>query len=344
MMQLSDYVVALHEARSFEQVTETALQCLSTLVPCDWPMVSALVSGPPNLRIATPRSPLRSTWQEFDERGMGLIHQDPTYTNRLRLTMDGAAQPADFLERNEFERTRFFNDVWRPMNIRQMLRFSNPGILGTGFVIARTSNRPFSADEIDMAEVIGRQMDAAIFKLMSRFNGKVPLDGVLIDMHTSSWLVCSAAGEILRSTPASREHYTACAGEFASLRRIPTGWHDVFVSRMRGGPPQPKEYRVAGRSIVVHVAPIAGCDDEFSVFFVEHAVEQDPLEKLVELGLTWREAEVLHWMIEGKTNPEIATIMGISTLTAKKHVENIRTKFQVPNRTAAVVYAMDKLR
>jgi len=344
LLQLTDFVVALHEGKTFEQVTDIALQGLKSLVPCDWPLVSALVSGPPNIRIERPRSDLCPVWDEYDVRSLSLIHEDPTYTNRLRLTMDGAAQPRDFAAPGEFEKTRHFNQVWRPMGIRQMLRFSNPGVLGIGFIIVRNTSRPFSGDEIDMAEVIGRQMDAAILKLMQKHNGKVPLGGQHVPMHTGSWLVCSAEGSILRSPPASRDHYRLCLGRNASLKKLPGDWISVFISRVNGGPPEPKEFILPGRAITAHIAPIIGSPGEFSVFFVERQLEEDPLTPLVKLGLTYREAEVMHWMIEGKTNPEIATIMGISTLTAKKHVENIRTKFNVSNRTAAVVYAMEQVR
>lgn len=344
LLQLTERVVALHEAKSFEQIVNTAQEAISALIPCDWPMVSALVSGPPTIRVEFPDGELRPTFEEFDRRAHGLQHEDPTFTNRLRLTMDGAHQPREFVDRTAFERTRLFNDVWRPMGIRQMLRFSNPGILGTGVVIARNSDRPFSGDEIDMAEVIGRQLDSSIHKLLDRHNGKVPIHGEMVSMHTSSWLVCAADGTILRSTPASREQYRLCLGEKASLKKVPDAWRVVFESRLRGGPADPKHYRAAGRSITVHIAPIPGHTHEFSVFFINNVLQEDPYEKLMQLGLTNREAEVMYWVIEGKTNPEIAAIMGISALTAKKHVENIRIKFQVPNRTAAVVYAMERMR
>ena len=54
------------------------------------------------------------------------------------------------------------------------------------------------------------------------------------------------------------------------------------------------------------------------------------------LGLTTREAEVMHWIIEGKTNPEIGAILGASTRTVHKHVERIFTKLNVQTRSAAV--------
>ena len=55
-----------------------------------------------------------------------------------------------------------------------------------------------------------------------------------------------------------------------------------------------------------------------------------------ELGLTAREAEMLHWIGEGKTSPEIAVLLGISARTVHKHVEHILTKLGVETRQAAV--------
>jgi DNA-binding CsgD family transcriptional regulator len=51
--------------------------------------------------------------------------------------------------------------------------------------------------------------------------------------------------------------------------------------------------------------------------------------------LTPREQEVLHWLGEGKRNSEIATILGCSTRTIEKHVENILAKTGTETRTAA---------
>jgi DNA-binding CsgD family transcriptional regulator len=54
------------------------------------------------------------------------------------------------------------------------------------------------------------------------------------------------------------------------------------------------------------------------------------------LGLTEREREILHWMSEGKTNPEIAIILAIRPRTVEKHVEHILIKLGVHTRSAAV--------
>ncbi len=51
--------------------------------------------------------------------------------------------------------------------------------------------------------------------------------------------------------------------------------------------------------------------------------------------LTRRESEVLYWVSMGKTNGEVAEIIGARPLTVKKHLEHIYDKLGVPNRTAA---------
>lgn len=61
------------------------------------------------------------------------------------------------------------------------------------------------------------------------------------------------------------------------------------------------------------------------------------------LGLTAREAEILSWVVQGKTNPEIGTILGIQLTTVKKHLESIFTKLGLENRTAAVTLVLEKI-
>lgn len=55
------------------------------------------------------------------------------------------------------------------------------------------------------------------------------------------------------------------------------------------------------------------------------------------LGLTRREAEVLTWVADGKTNAEIGLILGTSPRTVQKHLEHIFEKLGVATRTAAAV-------
>jgi DNA-binding NarL/FixJ family response regulator len=64
---------------------------------------------------------------------------------------------------------------------------------------------------------------------------------------------------------------------------------------------------------------------------------------LIALGLTPRAAEALLWLAQGKTNSDIATILGISESTVKKHVQEMFDKLGVETRGAAAVRALEVL-
>jgi len=58
-------------------------------------------------------------------------------------------------------------------------------------------------------------------------------------------------------------------------------------------------------------------------------------------GLSPREMTVLLWMKEGKTNWEIAHIVGVSERTVRFHVESIFVKLNASSRTQAVAVALE---
>lgn len=76
--------------------------------------------------------------------------------------------------------------------------------------------------------------------------------------------------------------------------------------------------------------------------------EENPssvIESLVgTFNLTLREAEVLYWVICGKTNRDIGEILGSSHRTVNKHLEHVFEKLGVETRTAAAGLAMQKIR
>lgn len=58
--------------------------------------------------------------------------------------------------------------------------------------------------------------------------------------------------------------------------------------------------------------------------------------------VTPREYQVLCWMYYGKTNEEIALLLGISTLTVKNHVQKLLCRLGVPTRMRAVTLALER--
>jgi DNA-binding NarL/FixJ family response regulator len=79
--------------------------------------------------------------------------------------------------------------------------------------------------------------------------------------------------------------------------------------------------------------------NEFLLRLAKDSSASIPAQFSSELGLTTREGEVLSWLSKGKTNRDIAQILGLSPRTVDKHLEQIYAKLGVENRTAAAAIA-----
>ncbi|MES2283994.1 MAG: response regulator transcription factor [Pseudomonadota bacterium] len=79
---------------------------------------------------------------------------------------------------------------------------------------------------------------------------------------------------------------------------------------------------------------------------VMREISEDAIVEAMSLSfkLTAREAEVLYWVVKGKTNRDIGEILGASPATVKKHLERVYVKLGVETRTAAAGMAMNRIR
>jgi len=87
-------------------------------------------------------------------------------------------------------------------------------------------------------------------------------------------------------------------------------------------------------------AAVQRASDASSAFSVAAAAASAAsAERLSQAALTPRETEVLTWLARGKTNRDIADILGMSHRTVNKHLEHIFEKLGVETRAAAAALA-----
>jgi ATP/maltotriose-dependent transcriptional regulator MalT len=78
--------------------------------------------------------------------------------------------------------------------------------------------------------------------------------------------------------------------------------------------------------------------------YLEEIPAHPTFTELTTLGLTEREAEVLGWIAQGKSNDEVAAVLGVCSQTVKKHLERIYDSLGVANRTEAALKAQTAIR
>jgi DNA-binding CsgD family transcriptional regulator len=77
----------------------------------------------------------------------------------------------------------------------------------------------------------------------------------------------------------------------------------------------------------------AGLDE--TMLLLQRRKSTLPAARIDSAALTPRETEVLSWLAKGKTNRDIADILGMSPRTVNKHLEHIFEKLGVETRAAA---------
>lgn len=97
-------------------------------------------------------------------------------------------------------------------------------------------------------------------------------------------------------------------------------------------PPQPLHIQGAEGSLKIHFLR----KDSHLLLLINEQFTRLSVADFAQLGLSRRETDILEWVAQGKTNPEIGTILGISPRTVQKHLERIYKRLGVENRHAAM--------
>ncbi|URI07027.1 response regulator transcription factor [Aquincola tertiaricarbonis] len=93
-----------------------------------------------------------------------------------------------------------------------------------------------------------------------------------------------------------------------------------------------------GRVLTVQPLGPAGLGERMLLLQLRAATAEPPT-RLRMAALTPREAEVLSWVAKGKTNRDVAEILGMSPRTVNKHLEHVFEKLGVETRAAAAALA-----
>jgi DNA-binding CsgD family transcriptional regulator len=152
-------------------------------------------------------------------------------------------------------------------------------------------------------------------------------------------LIANTRGEVLFATRKTRIILQTLFAE-RSDTVIP---NEIRIWLIKGDMSKPLVIRHPEKGeIEIRIVPFSP-SGSLSLMRIEYRRIDAGPKALLALGLTAREAEVLYWITEGKTNPEIAIILDASPDTVKKHAANLYAKLGVPTRTSAARCALSVL-
>lgn len=258
-----------------------------------------------------------------------------------------------WLPRSELARNEYYNDFMRPQDIKSamIIRLAAFGLE----VSALTMNRPYSRDPFGPRELA----------LARRYHGHLRRAFRLTQVFADSGLAdddletrCAARGEAifllghdggLRRMNAAAERLLQRRDDVKAVGGRLTAPSDpsdrlgaliaaaaANTARERTGGSVTLRTTEARPPLSVTVAPVRS--ERLTVFQQRPAVLVCISEQGVDdtLSLTARERDALSWVAEGKSDWEIAVILGLSETTVRFHVDNARKKLGAVNRAQAV--------
>ena len=149
-------------------------------------------------------------------------------------------------------------------------------------------------------------------------------------------------GRIVWQTPLARQWMQAYFGDDGDAA-TPAPLATWLAGLGASAAPQPLTV-IRGAARLVFNAPDMRSGEQWMIVLREESDTARVQALMALFRLTQRESEVLHWVIQGKTNRDIGDILGMSPRTVNKHLEHVFEKLGVETRTAAATLATNKMR
>lgn len=342
--RLFDYLIELYALRDHPAFVSHLVSSLGILLPCDRVSYNEFQSRPKSVRalwypadvkLAKEMLPVFETY----------LHEHPIVPY-LKKTGDGqAVRLSDLVSRREFRRTALYNEYYRPLGVQHQLGVSlavSPSLLVP--MALNRAGSDFSNAERAVFSLLGPHIAQAFrnAQAVTRAERERAALHQIVDQLDRGAMEVTARGKIIWATPHALASVKLCGQVRA--HRLPEPLREWVARQMATFadpsvlPTPPEPLRIPKEGGHLHISCIQKGTTALLLF--EEKTWQIETEQLVSLGLTRREAEVLRWIAEGKSNGDIAMLLGASVKTIKKHVEHILQKLGVESRLAAVTAVM----
>ncbi|CAA0118361.1 Transcriptional regulatory protein KdpE [BD1-7 clade bacterium] len=161
-----------------------------------------------------------------------------------------------------------------------------------------------------------------------------------LDMVNQYVLAVNGSGDILWSTPQTQQYLDQLDVQSSQAERVLTQHIKAWLANHA----RAEELVITAFSTPLTINFFKQTNDNaYLLRIIEKNTDSEVKRIEKSLSVTPREAEVLLWLAQGKTNREIAQILDMQPRTVNKHLEQIYPKLEVDNRTAAASIAIKSL-
>lgn len=348
LRRLSDFVRDLYKLRSHDAFTSHLVGALPSLTEGDFTSFN-------EIHLNSGRSSFKTDLTHFFHHSAHYAEvlsrhaKSHPILNHMRQTKSGKAVTiSDLIPMSQFRETVLYNEFYKPLQI--------PYIIGIALGIDnhRTITLARHRQRREFGEKTKTLLNAARPHIQQAFRNSLVLTNIQNRVSALSEALETSGQGILVVMEDGRIRWgTASAYAMLTLHRLVNKTNScqlparisAWVNQYRRELKSPREVAQPISPLIIKSGrgslSVRMLGDEAETLLLLGSQQRHDTEKLVRsLGLSKRETEIMHWVVQGKTNPEIGIILGISPRTVQKHLERAYKHLGVENRHAAITMAL----
>jgi DNA-binding CsgD family transcriptional regulator len=329
---LLECIRELHSFRDFACVRTWLLDtALPRLIPSDWRSYNEVDLLHPERTLAILKPEAQGTWQPLLRRFNEVVHQHPLIIGQMQSNDFPVHKISDFLAQDAYHRLELYQDVYRHMGVEYQIAATiklEPDRI-TAFALSRRRSDYTERDRA-ILEMLRPHLVIALNNLTLAHERQSILDSTELALNelSSATIIVDRQSRILYHTGPGLQWIGAASPGIlpAQISR----WLNQAATNPRR---QTMSMNAAAGEIRVRFVP-TGSPQRWLLVLTAPTVPPTAPAQTGDFGLSNRELEVARWIGDGKTNAEIAGILGISPRTIQKHIEHIFEKMGVKSRVA----------
>lgn len=344
---LLDVIGRLYAAGEAEQPESALMAEVARLAPCHAAVLNAIRLRPNSIRSWSSNWP--RTGPRLNPSSLEVLHEHPTMPRLTQAVEHAPIALSETGSQRALRENPFVADHYLPHGLRHQVTFSvgPAGEIEPGAIwvvgVNRLEGVDFSQRELRLLDACRPHL-ARVLRFVSerrRFDQLTELRAAAAAEDAAGAFVIGPDGALVDAAPCVLEAWRRWFPN-ASSQTVPQEIAGL-VSEMIQGRRRlaQRSFERSGARLRLKLKADPGAAGLVAGWLRE---ETGPGEGEIQrrLGLTERQAVIARWISEGKTNPEIALLLGLSPRTVEKHVEAILGRLGVENRQAVVRVVLDR--
>ena len=343
LRRISEFLLDLYQLRTHDEFTSHLLKALPTITEGEFTSYNEINNHQGSGTFKTDVPGFLENPEHFGQVLAREAEHHPVLQYWEKTRNGSTVAISDLVPDHEFRETVLYRKFYQPLQIPHLIGFALQNASHHSISIARHKNgRPFEERSRTILNAIRPHVLQGFQNalVVTQLHENLAALNQAMEAGHQAMLSVTAKGRIRVLTPAAQR----LLNEYGFQVKHGTDWlpptlrawlrkqiHQLAQSDDVA--PTMPPFTIAGKAGTLRIRLVPK-SSQYLVLLQEDQL--NTTSDLAHLGWSARETEILGWVLQGKTNPEIGAILNISRRTVQKHLERVYSRLGVENRHAAI--------